>query len=260
MKIGMIGCGNMGAAILNGIYKAHTVCVCEKDKKRAAVLKRKYRVRICDIACLAKTCDVIVLAVKPQGMEAVVKQLAASVRAKTLVVSIAAGITTRFLEKHLPAKTRVVRTMPNMPAQIGRGLTGISKGRNATAKDVALVRKIFNAVGKTMILEEKMMDAFTAVAGSGPAYMFYFAECMTEAAASVGFSEEQAADIISATLPSSAIQLVEMKDSPANLRKKVTSKGGTTEAGMKVFRNARTGKIIEKVVKAAKKRSTELAR
>ena len=155
MKIGFIGGGNMGSAIIAGIHKDHKVCVCETDKKRAASLKRKYKVCICDIECIAKGCDVIVLAVKPQGMEAVIKELAKSVMKKTLVVSIAAGITTKFLEKHLPARTRVIRTMPNMPAQIGRGLTGICKGKNATKKDMKIVSKIFDCVGKTIVIKEK---------------------------------------------------------------------------------------------------------
>lgn len=264
MKIGFIGAGNMGAAIIAGIYKVHKIWICETDKKRATALKRKYKVSTCSIECMTKTCDVIVLAVKPQGMEEVVKELAQFINKNTLVVSIAAGITTKFLEKLLPTKTRVVRTMPNMPAQIGQGMTAISKGKNATAKDVKIARKIFDCVGETIIIEEKMMDAFTAVSGSGPAYVFYVAECMTAGAKALGFSEQEAVSIVTSSSGGSMIQLVRSikgkKDSAEGLRKKVTSKGGTTEAALKVFTKAKTDKIFKDAMKAARNRGRELSK
>jgi pyrroline-5-carboxylate reductase len=259
MKIGFIGGGNMGSAIIAGIYKTHKICVCEADKKKAAALKRKYKVCLCDIACIAQGCDVIILAVKPQGMAEVLEVLSSSLRRDVLVVSIAAGITTRFLEKNLPPKTRVIRTMPNMPAQVGQGMTGITKGRNATDKDVKGAAKIFDQVGKTLVMDEKMLDALTAVSGSGPAYVFYFLECMVGAARSVGFSQEQAIMLVRQTVSGSFHLMAELKECPLELRKKVTSKGGTTEAAMKVFEAAKTAKIFKDAMMAAKKRGRELA-
>ena len=260
MNIGMIGCGNMGTAILAGIHRTHKVCVCEADKKRAAALKRKYRVEICEIDCLAAKCDVVILAVKPQGMEPVLEALSGSLRRVSLVVSIAAGITTKFLEKRLPAKTRVIRTMPNLPAQVAKGMTGICKGKNASSRDAAIARKIFGAVGSTMVIEEKMMDALTAVSGSGPAYVYYFLECMVNAAHSLGFSKEESIDLVRQTVSGSLQLLAAANECPVALRKKVTSKGGTTEAAMKVFDGAKTMKVFEAAMKAARARGKELAR
>jgi len=260
MKIGFIGAGNMGTAIIAGIHRTYTVCICEKDKTRVAALKRKYKVSVGDFAYIAKSCDVIVLAVKPQGMEEVVKELAGVINQKVLVVSIAAGITTKFLEKHLPVKMRVVRTMPNMPAQIGEGITGVSKGKNATVKDVKKVCEIFDCVGKTIVVDEKMLDALTAVSGSGPAYVFYFIECLVDAAMSLGFSQQQAIEVVGQTVIGSVHQMAELGECPKELRKKVTSKGGTTEAAMNVFTQAKVDAIFKDALKAAKNRGRELSK
>lgn len=260
MNIGFIGAGNMGSAIIAGIYRAHKVCVCETDKRKAAALKRKYKVCLCDIECLAQSCDVIVLAVKPQGMAEVLEVLGVSLKRNALIVSIAAGITTKFLEKNLPAGTRVIRTMPNMPAQVGKGMSGVCKGKNASVKDIKTACKIFDAIGQTIVMSENMMDALTAVSGSGPAYVFYFLECMVGAAQSLGFSKKESIELVRQTVSGSFHLLAELKESPVDLRKKVTSKGGTTEAAMKVFEQAKTERIFKEAFKAAQKRGKELSK
>lgn len=260
MKIGFVGAGNMGSAIIASIYRTHKVCICETDKKKAALLKKKYKVEVCDLKCLIQKSDVIFLAVKPQAMKEVVQELAGFISKKTLVVSIAAGITTKFLEKILPEKMRVVRTMPNVPLQIGEGITAVSKGKNASTKDVKAVCRIFDGAGKTLVIDEKMMDAVTAVSGSGPAYVFYVIECMVGAAMSVGFSQKQAAVLVAQTVLGSIHQMAALEENPAELRKRVTSKGGTTEAAIKVFDKANIKKVFIDAMKAAKKRGRELAR
>ncbi|MEW5895181.1 MAG: pyrroline-5-carboxylate reductase [Candidatus Omnitrophota bacterium] len=260
IKIGIIGGGNMGEAIIAGIHKAYTISLCEIDQKRAVALKRKYRVFLCDCRSIAKQCDTIILAVKPQVMTEALEEIIAGLRKDVLIVSIAAGITTSFLEKLLPAGTRVVRTMPNMPAQVGKGITALCAGRKAIKKDLKNVAAIFNYLGETIIVDEKMMDAVTAVSGSGPAYVFYFLECMVEAAQSLGFSKQQAIDLVRQTVSGSFHLLGASKESPLELRKKVTSKGGTTEAAMKVFETMKTRKIFKDAMMAARKRGRELAR
>lgn len=260
MKIGIIGGGNMGSALIAGLHKKYQVCVCEQDQKRAADLKRKYGVCVCGLECLAQVCDVIVLAVKPQGMEAVVNELAGALKAKTLVISIAAGITTKFLEKRLPAKTRVVRTMPNMPAQIGEGMTALCKGKKATSRDMNVAQRILGCVGRTVVVDESLIDAVTAISGSGPAYIFFVVECMLKAARSLGVSQNMAKELVYQTVTGSVHQMRASAEEPAVLRERVTSKRGTTEAALKVFMKARTDTIFLNAMKAAKKRSRELAK
>jgi len=260
MKIGFIGGGNMGEAIIAGVYKDHEICLCEQDRKKARRLKRQYNACICDITCVGQQCDAVVLAVKPQHMEEAARDLAGSISAKTLVISIAAGITTQWLEKKLPVKTRVIRAMPNMPAQIGEGITALCKGNNASRKDLTAARRLFEAVGQVIIIEEKMIDAVTAVSGSGPAYVFYFTECLMNAAGSLGFSRKDARELVYQTLRGSVHQLFLTGEDASSLRQKVTSKGGTTEAAVNVFKKAGMEKIFKKALSAARTRSRELSR
>ena len=260
IKIGLIGGGNMGEAIIAGIHKKYTVSLCEIDVKKASVLKRKYHLSLCDLQSIAQQCDTIILAVKPQGMKEVVEELVPFLRKKVLIVSIAAGITIKFFEKLLPSGARIVRAMPNMPSQIGKGITAVCAGGKATKKDLNSVTAIFNHVGETIVVDEKMMDAVTAVSGSGPAYIFFVIECLMKAARTLGFKEEMARKLVYQTVSGSVEQLLMMKQDPAVLRQKVTSKGGTTQAAMDVFLKTGTEKIFKDALTAAKKRSRELSK
>ena len=257
--IGFIGGGNMGAAIISRACKQFKILVCEKDKKRAAFLKRKFKVVNKDLASMVNASDVIVLAVKPQDFDGVLDQIKGAISSRQVVISIAAGITSAFIEKKLGGKVRVIRTMPNMPAQVGEGITAVAKGKYAKNTDVALARKIFNCVGATVIVQEKMIDAVTAVSGSGPAYVFYFVECLLNAAQSLGFSKDVSKDLVMATLLGSAHLLDQQKEDAASLRAKVTSKGGTTQAAMDVLMKNKVDKIFSQALKAAQKRAKQLA-
>jgi len=182
------------------------------------------------------------------------------IRSKHLVISIAAGITSQYFEKRLGAKTRVVRAMPNMPAQIGEGVTALSKGKFATAADLKKAATLLKAVGKTVVVKEGEMDAVTAVSGSGPAYVFLFAECMIKAARSLGLKDSVARELVYETLLGSARQLKALDDDPARLRARVTSKGGTTQAALEVLTGAKIEQVFQRALKAAKDRSQALAK
>lgn len=259
-KIGFIGGGNMGSAIIGGIHRLYAVHVCESDAKRASMLKRKYTVKVGALAEVVKSTKVIVLAVKPQSFESVLKALKPYVTKNHIVVTIAAGITCRYIEQRLGTAVRVVRTMPNLPAQIQQGVTGLCPGHNTRANDVRMVKKIFDLIGTTVVVDERRMDAITAASGSGPAYVFLFAECFAKAAKSVGLDQDLCDDIVLQTLKGSVALLESQKEAAAVLRKRVTSKGGTTQAALEVFDQNKFDKTFNQALKAARKRAKELSR
>jgi len=258
--IGIIGGGNMGEALINGLYRTNRIFVVEGNGQRAGYLKKKYRVSVTDINMTVKEAGVLILAVKPQDMAEVLEQIKACTWGKP-VISIAAGLTTKFFESYFPnRKLSVVRCMPNMPALIGEGITGICAGRFATSADLKLAQSILGAIGQTVIVKEPMMDAVTAVSGSGPAYVFLFVELWMQAAQKLGFKEEEARLLVYKTLTGSAHLLEKSQFNATELRTKVTSKGGTTQAAMDVFFKRKFDLLMKDALLAAKKRASELAK
>lgn len=260
LKLGIIGAGNMGAAIISCTFKKYRIAVCEKDAARSAFLKKRFCVVPLGLKDLAAFSDVIILAVKPQDVESVLDELKNFLTPKQLVISIAAGLTTRFLEKRLGKAACVIRTMPNMPAQIGLGVTALCKGKKAVDGDLKTAQKIFSHVGQTVIVDEKLIDSVTAVSGSGPAYVFLFIECFLNAAQKAGLKFETARKLVDVTLSGSLNLYLQSKAPADQLRAKVTSKGGTTQAALDVFAKHDFGKMFAEAVSAAKARAKELAR
>lgn len=250
----------MGTAIVSRIYKKHSISVCEKDSARAALLKRKYQASSVDLKTLAQKSDIVILAVKPQDMEDVLAELKSFLSSKSLIISIAAGLTTGYFENRLGGKARVIRTMPNMPAQIGEGVTGLCKGRFATDKDLKSAEAIFKNIGETVIVAENLINAVTAVSGSGPAYVFLFAECFLKAAQALGLDHASAQKLVAATLKGSVDLLLQSKEDAGSLRAKVTSKGGTTQAALEVFGKYNIEKTFTEALAAAKNRAKELSK
>ena len=271
--VGIIGYGNMGSAIAERIKKKYQVAVFDKDKNKTQKL---FGVDVTDtILDLVNKSDVIILAVKPQDFDSVLNEIKGYLNGR-LIISIAAGITTGHIEKILVAQ-RVVRVMPNMPVKIGKGMTCLCKGRFATAEDLNFTERLFKYVGQTIILNEDMMDAATAISGSGPGYYFdviesnqdvyknnrrrllkEFIASLADAAENNGFSRKEGKLLAVTTGNASDYLLIETKKSPTELKKQIASKGGTTEAGLKVLK----GRIanLRKAVKAAVKRAKELSR
>ena len=259
MKIAFIGCGNMGEAILAGIHKKYSCYACEPRAERQAALKKKYRVTFGMAADVGKVADVVILAVKPQDLPDVLVEIRELPIGKKLFISIAAGVTTASIEKKLGG-ARVVRVMPNLPAMAGEGMSGLCRGRKAAPKDAALAKSFFDAIGCTVIVPEKMMDAVTAVSGSGPAYVFLVAECWMKAARKLGFSEKEARELVYQTLTGSVHMLARSADTAEVLRQKVTSKGGTTQAAMDVFLKKNISGMFEAALKAAQARAKQLSK
>jgi len=257
--VGIIGGGNMGEALIKGLYTKHHVHICETNDERVKYLKSKYKGIVLGDLKVIEEASVIILAIKPQDMESLLKQI--PMGKNKLFISIAAGLTTKFFEKHLGGKARVIRSMPNMPAMIGEGITGICAGKYAANVDLKLAENLLGSIGQTVIVKESQLDALTAVSGSGPAYVFLFVEQWINAAIKLGFDKSQAKQLVYQTLLGSAHLLEKSALAAADLRAKVTSKGGTTQAAMEVFLKGNVfSHLMNEAILAAKKRAKELAK
>jgi len=253
----------MGRAIALGLLETGTVAVrnviiydIALDKREAA---EQIGIAVADSAeSLVTSSDVLLLAVKPQSMELALEEIRPAFKPATLVVSIAAGISIAYIQKSLGPETRVARVMPNTPALLRAGAAAISLSANCTDMDAAVARLIFEAIGIVEMVPEEAMDVVTALSGSGPAYFFYLAECLVDAAVSHGLPREQAARLAGQTLLGAGRLLVESGENAATLRKRVTSKGGTTEAALMQFRTEGLEAIVRAAVDAAVARSKEL--
>jgi pyrroline-5-carboxylate reductase len=264
MKIAFIGGGNMGEAMLAALlekklYTPADISVSDVSQERLQALKNKYGVAVTASnreAAAGK--DVIVLAVKPQALPEVLADLKGSVKSTQLVLSIIAGKNINNISQGL-GHQRIVRSMPNTPARIGYGASGWTATGDVTAKQKDSVRAILGAMGKEIYFDdEKYLDIVTAVSGSGPAYLFLLAESMIEAAVNIGLPRKEAEALVSQTMLGSAHLLQQSGQPPAELRRNVTSRGGTTEAALKVFENGGFNKLVEDAIKAAYQRAREL--
>ncbi len=248
----------MGEALIKGLHRSHTVSVCETDSARAQYLKKNYHVTITNLKDAIDRADIVIFAVKPQDMENVLQQVGSC--SGKLFISIAAGLTTKFFEDHLGGKAKVIRVMPNMPALISQGSAGICVGTYAKPADLRIAQGVLVSTGGTIVVKETMMDAVTAVSGSGPAYVFLFVEQWVAAAKALGLKEKDAEKLVYETLVGSVELLKKNQFNAKDLREKVTSKGGTTQAAMDVFLNGKFNQLMKDALAAAKNRSKELAK
>ena len=261
--IGFIGVGVMGSSIIKSLLtaalQANQICIADKSEEKANQITATYKVQKQSISQIGQNCEVIFLAVKPQDLGDVLVELSKSLKSETLLISIAAGKTTRFIEEKLSTNNPVVRVMPNTPAQIGKGVSAISGGSNAQPAHLELTKELFSASGVVVELPEENQDAVTALSGSGPAYFFYFIESMIKSGVQLGLTNEIATQLAIGTITGSAAMLQESGLDAATLRKNVTSPNGTTAAALAVFADKDLEKIISDAMMAAKKRAQELA-
>lgn len=263
-RLAVMGGGNMGGALVGGLLAARSrraadIVVVEIDAARRRELKKKWGVGTTeDPRAAVQGADAVVLAVKPQQMNDLLGALAGAVRPSQVVVSVAAGVTTAAIENALGA-VPVVRAMPNTPALIRAGAMVYCLGRSARAAHETRARKILSAVGPLWKVDEKDMDAVTALSGSGPAYVFYLAEAMAAAGAALGLEAPLAEALARQTVYGAGRLLVESSEAPGELRRKVTSPGGTTQAALEVLEAAGVKPIFEKALDAARRRSSELS-
>jgi pyrroline-5-carboxylate reductase len=263
-RIAFIGAGNMASALIQGLLargnaRPESLIASDVRGEALSVLADKHGIVTTQDNARACQADIVVLSVKPQVLPALLPELAAHVGPHTLVISIVAGVPLAVIESQLPDR-HVVRAMPNTPALVGAGATAIAAGSGASADDLASAREIFESVGVVVEVAENLLDAVTALSGSGPAYVFYLAESLVEAGRDVGLSDEVARALALQTVYGSAKLLHESGEAPADLRRKVTSPNGTTEAGVKTLEALKVREAFRACVTAARDRGRELGR
>lgn len=264
MKLGVIGCGKMGRALVGGILNAEIcppddVIVFDSYEEAADSMVKDLGVRKADSnAEVIDSSEIILLCVKPQGFAEILQELGDSI--DRLLVSIAAGIQIDAIEQGCGGRHRVIRVMPNTPALVGRGASAYALGTTATEEDARATESLLKAVGYVCRVKEEDLDAVTALSGSGPAYVFLMIESLVAAGIKQGLSPEIAHDLALQTVAGAAELAIQSDESPSTLRENVTSPNGTTFAALESFRSNDFAGIVEKAVTAAAERSRELAR
>lgn len=262
-KIGIIGCGNMGRAILSGllakkIVQPSQVFVFDRYPEKLRDFKKGFRV--CTASSnkeLVESCGTVVLAFKPQDLESVAEEIKGSFRSGQIVLSILAGTPIAKLKRNFGAKPVFVRAMPNLPAQIGEGITTVA---SSDQRAIEKAKLILSGCGQVVALAEKHFDVVTAVSGSGPAYFFFMMEHLSEYARKNGIPLEMANLLAVATVHGAGRLAFIGRHDPKTLRASVTSKGGTTEAALKVLEQKKFSEIFKAALDAARRRSLELSR
>ena len=254
----------MGEAILaalleKGLVKSSDICVSDVSTERRTYLKEKYQVAVTASNLDAiNDSDVVVLAVKPQNISDIYDELKGSLKSEQVILSILAGVKVTAISQKLGHR-RIVRVVPNTPAQVGLGMSGWTATSDVTEEQREWTRGILGAMGREIYFDdEKYLDMVTAISGSGPAYFFLFAECLTQAAVDIGLSHAEADELVAQTMLGAANLLDESGETPTELRRKVTSKGGTTERALNVFEEGKLADLVREAVRAAHQRAKEL--
>lgn len=270
-KIAILGTGSMGKAILAGLLESGTnpadIRVTTKSESSAATISSAQGVQATSLekessanAAAAKDADLVILAVKPNLILETLKEVANALKPGSLVVSVAAGITTAAMEEVLGGDAAVIRAMPNTPSVLRLGVTGISRGSNVSKEQLETAVELFSSVGKVLVVDESKIDALSTISGSGPAYVFYFAEKLITAGKSLGFSDQEASLMVKETFLGSATLLATSSSTPEELRKQVTSPNGTTMQATGRFDAADLEKVFIEATEAALARAKELGK
>jgi pyrroline-5-carboxylate reductase len=265
LKISFIGAGRMGEAIIRGLIRSGAdpakLRAADADQDRLAGVAAKHGIgRAESNAAAVDGADVVVIAVKPKDVPAALADIKEAIRPETLVISIAAGVNLKILASGLQEDARIVRVMPNAPAEKGAGFTAIAGRGSATGEDIKIAEELFSAVGLTVIVDESRMNAVTAISGSGPAYFYLFVKALSDAGESLGLDERTAYALAHETMFGSSRVLKYTKKPPEELIDAVKSPGGTTAAALKVMEDRGFESIINDAVKAAADRGAEIER
>jgi pyrroline-5-carboxylate reductase len=269
-RIAILGSGSMGTAILSGLlasgFPAEKVTITTKSASSAARLADELGVNAISQEQQPTAnqdavigADVVLVAVKPAYVVEVLKEAANKIYENTLVISVAAGTTTASMEAVLPSSVAVVRSMPNTPAIVGRAVTGVSTGSRVSDDQLETALELFETVGRVVVLPESQIDALSTISGSGPAYVFYLIEQLTEAAQNMGFGEDIAAMLVEETFAGATELLSASNQSPAELRRQVTSPNGTTMQAIAVMEKGELATLFTKATEAALARAKEIA-
>ncbi len=264
-KLGVIGVGHMGEALLRGVIESqclphNAIVAYDPVRKREQVLAMEFGILCAENNTIPGSCPHVVLAVKPQVMPEVLTEIRPVVREDATVISIAAGITTAYIDELLGGTGHIVRVMPNTPMCVGAGVAAVARGPRATPEDVHWAQRLFASGGLAVVMDETLMDAVTGLSGTGPAYLFYLVEAMVAAAQAEGMDPDVAEMLATQTCIGAARLLSKTKERPEELRAAVATPGGTTERAMQLLDGAGVKDKFIEAVRAATRRSRELGK
>lgn len=258
--IAILGVGKMGEAILTGLQRKgiNEVIAVEPDYERAEHLRAHFGVLVLPATEAVSAAKTVIVAVKPAQVSSVLSAVGPAIPSDALVISVAAGVSTTTIAKHVPEGVAVVRAMPNTPALVGEGMIAISAGSTCEPSQLQQAQKLLEAIGKVVVVPESAQDAVTAVSGSGPAYVFLVAEAMIDAAIELGLTPLLARDLVTQTVFGAGAMLKASSTSADVLRANVTSPGGTTAAAIEKLEHHQLRQAFKTAMEAAQKRSVEL--
>ncbi|MGQ9611006.1 MAG: pyrroline-5-carboxylate reductase [bacterium] len=264
-KIGFIGIGNMGEALLRGVidsslFSPDSILASDINKEKLNFLSKELGINAIENNCeLVRKSDIILFALKPDIINKVLSEVSSELRKPKWCISIAAGISISMIEEKLPEGLAIVRVMPNTPAMVREGMSAISLGRYANEEHLDKAKQIFQAVGKVIVVQEKYMDIVTALSGSGPAFIFLIIESLIDAGVQLGLSRSDASIMAVQTVLGSSKMLIDTQEHPAILKNKVTSPGGTTAVGLYELEKGGVRASIINAVSAAANRSKQIS-
>jgi len=263
-KLAVLGAGKLGETLIKGLLEAgvidvQNVTVTAAHLPRLKQLKEKFNVKgtLSNKDAIADA-EIIILGVKPQTVPLVLSEIGDALRPSQLLISVAASVSTAFIEKHIAADVPVIRAMPNTPAQINKGMTGIAPGAHATADHVSLAKYIFDSVGRSVVADEKHMDAITGLSASGPAYIYIIIESLAEAGVKVGLPRDIATELAAQTVVGAGSMVLETAEHPAKLKDTVTTPAGCTIDGILELEEGSLRVTLIKAVVKATQRAKEL--
>lgn len=262
---GFIGCGNMGGALAQAVRTAHPDCMIllfDTDNEKAKTLANTICGDVCDLPDLLARCDTVFLGVKPQVLPGVLTQIGpmlAARQAPCLLVSMAAGVPIASVAEGAGYNGPVIRIMPNTPVRLGAGMVAAARSKAVSDNDMARFMALLAAAGRVEEIQEELMDAVCALSGSGPAFVYWFAECLARGGEACGFTGEQAVAYAAQTILGAARMMLETGQTPQELRKAVCSPGGTTLAGLTALQTEEWSRAVEQAVLRAKQRAGELS-
>jgi pyrroline-5-carboxylate reductase len=261
--LAILGVGVMGETVLSGLLRAgwhpDQIVASHRRPERRQELTIRYGIQMLENTKAVADAETVLLVVKPQDMSGLLADIAPEIKPGALVVSLAAGVDTEFIESRLPEGVAVVRVMPNTPAQVDEGMAAISPGLHSTQDHLDRVTEILSATGRVITVPERYQDAVTAISGTGPAYLFFVVEAMIEAGVHLGLPRSTATELVVQTMLGSAKLLRETGEHPTVLRERVTSPGGTTTAAVRQLEDHKVRAAFLGAMEAARDRSRELA-
>lgn len=263
-KIGIIGTGNMGQALIDGLLHSRSsvpeniICSDVKKEKLKSVREKYGITSKTNNPDVVKASDIIIYAIKPQIMTRILKETADYLDSSKIIISIAAGVPLSAIESCLNKELRLVRVMPNIAAFVREGASAIAPGRHTSEADLKIAKAVFDSVGKSVIIEESLMDAITGLSGSGPAYIFLIVDALADAGVKMGIARDDALFLSSQTVLGAAKLLMDTKEHPGKLKDKVTSPGGTAIAGLHTLEEGGLRTTLINAVEAATNRAKEL--